>query len=100
MTVGPPVRVVLVLEGAARAGVPAGPGPVTVVHAPGNGDDTIVEVARSAAGLTTGGDRPVLDDRTVLVVTADRGLRARVAEVGATSVGPGWLWERIDPPAR
>ncbi len=100
----PRVRVVLVLEGAARSGVPAGPGPVTVVHAPGNGDDTIVEVARAevaraevavaADGVTTGGDR------SVLVVTADRGLRARITQVGASSVGPGWLWERIDPSRR
>jgi hypothetical protein len=69
------VDVVLVLEGAARAGVPEGQGPVSVVHAPASGDD---EIVRQAA---------VAD----LVITADRELRTRVAPVPST--GPSWVWE-------
>ncbi|SHM32307.1 hypothetical protein SAMN05443668_101300 [Cryptosporangium aurantiacum] len=68
-----PVRVVLVVEGAAR-GVTGVDG-VEVVSAPGSGDDTIVEVAASADG-------------PVWVVTADRALRERVRAVGAHVVGP------------
>ncbi len=78
--------VVLVLEGAARAGVPAGrEGHVLTVHAGGHGDDTIVAEARSAVDA---GHR-------VSVVTADRELRARVTADGATVVGPSWLHDRI-----
>ncbi|MGW6544231.1 NTP pyrophosphohydrolase [Streptomyces massasporeus] len=69
-----PVEVVLVVEGAAR-GVESVPG-VRVSSAPGSGDDHIVEVVASA------GDRPVL------VITADRELRGRVAELGADVAGP------------
>lgn len=77
-------RVVLVLEGKARAGVPAGDnGPVTTRHAPGSGDDEIVAVCEEHAG----------DE--VTLVSADRGLRARVTTVGASYVGPGWLLERL-----
>ena len=74
-------RVVLVLEGAARPGVPQGiVGVLETVHAPGSGDDEVVaQVARAAV------------DRRVTVVTADRGLRTRVAAHGAHVVGPGWL---------
>ena len=74
-------RVVLVLEGAARPGVPQRTvGVLETVHAPGSGDDEVVaQVARAAV------------DRRVTVVTADRGLRARVAAHGAHVVGPGWL---------
>lgn len=72
--VGGPVEVVLVTEGAAR-GVPAVPG-VRVAEAPGSGDDLVAELAAAAEG------------RHCLVVTADRGLRARVEAVGARCVGP------------
>lgn len=78
--------VVLVLEGAARRGWPAGEdGAIHTVHAPGSGDDAIVEEvrARSAAG-----------DEGV-VVTADRALRERVAAAGGSSVGPSWLLARV-----
>jgi hypothetical protein len=72
-----PGDVVLVLEGAARRGVPAGPSAgLRVVHADGSGDDAIVDVVAAA------GDRPVT------VVTSDRGLRARVAALGAATTGP------------
>jgi hypothetical protein len=70
----PPVEVVLVVEGAAR-GVAAVPG-VRVVAAPGSGDDAIVAVVR---------DRPPGQD--CLVVTSDRGLRERVARLGARVAG-------------
>ncbi|WP_114560310.1 hypothetical protein [Desertihabitans aurantiacus] len=76
--------VVLVLEGRAREGAPAGrAGAVEVVHASGEGDDTVVAevVAAGGAGVT--------------VVTADRGLRARVVAAGAAVQGPGWLLDRI-----
>jgi hypothetical protein len=71
---GGPLEVVLVVEGAAR-GVTAVP-EVRVVPAPGSGDDTITELAAAAA------------PRPCLVVTADRGLRARVTAHGATVTGP------------
>jgi len=70
-----PVEVVLVVEGQARhtEGVPG----VRVEPAPGSGDDEIVAVvAREGAG------------RRVVVVTADRGLRARVTALGAEVRGP------------
>ena len=76
----PPVTVVL--EGQARAGadeeVADG---VEVVHAPGEGDDTIARLA--AAG------------RDVIVVTADRGLAERVRAAGAGVVGPNWLLDQV-----
>jgi uncharacterized protein YaiI (UPF0178 family) len=63
----------LVLEGQAKAGVPAGiDGCVTTVHAPREGDATI-------AGLAGPG---------VTVVTSDRGLAQRCRDAGAEVVGP------------
>ncbi|MEE1926790.1 NTP pyrophosphohydrolase [Streptomyces sp. TRM 70351] len=68
-------EVVLVVEGAAR-GVTSVPG-VRVVAAPGSGDDAMVDlVAAEGAG------------RRCVVVTADRGLRRRVTELGAEVTGP------------
>ncbi|ANH94039.1 MULTISPECIES: hypothetical protein [unclassified Streptomyces] len=69
-----PVEIVLVVEGAAR-GVRPVPG-VRVEAAPGSGDDLVVALVEEAAG------------RPVLVVTADRELRRRVAERGAEVTGP------------
>lgn len=69
-----PVEIVLVVEGAAR-GVESVPG-VRVESAPGSGDDHMVALVAGA------GDRPVL------VVTADRELRRRVAALGAEYTGP------------
>ena len=74
LAVDPELTVVLVLEGAARSGPPEAPGALTVVHAPGSGDD---EIVRQSAGAD-------------LVVTADRELRGRVAPVACT--GPSWAW--------
>lgn len=72
---------VLVLEGAARAGVPEGvSGEVRVVHAPGSGDDALVALAAPDAVL----------------VSADRRLRERCEARGATCLGPGGLLARLD----
>ncbi|MEU5388031.1 NTP pyrophosphohydrolase [Kitasatospora cineracea] len=73
-----PLAVVLVVEGAAR-GVEGVPG-VRVVSAPGSGDDRIVELVAAEAAAAPG--------RRLLVVTADRGLRARVTALGAEPLGP------------
>jgi hypothetical protein len=79
-------EVVLVLEGAAKGGLPAGrTGHVRVVHAPREGDDAIVAAARTAAG----------SGARVTVVTADRFLRARVEGVGALALGPSWLLDQL-----
>ena len=94
---------VLVLEGQARAAVAlladelneldekldekldgraAGePALVRLVSVPGSGDDTIGSVVADA----------VARDESCLVVTADRELRRRCEELGASVVGPGWL---------
>ncbi|MGW2519031.1 NTP pyrophosphohydrolase [Streptomyces sp. NPDC001617] len=69
-----PVEIVLVVEGAAR-GVETVPG-VRVESAPGSGDDRMVELVAGAG------------ERAVLVVTADRELRRRVRELGASVAGP------------
>ena len=79
-------RVIVVVEGAARAAArDATPEPIGVVSAPGSGDDTLVEVATNAA-----------KSATTVVITADRGLRARLDRVGALSVGPSWLISLVD----
>ncbi|WP_174184283.1 hypothetical protein [Nocardia barduliensis] len=85
-----PAEVVVVLEGAARAAVDAADqqaGGVRVVRADGSGDDAIVAVV--SAARAEDGSRPIT------VVTADRGLRDRVATLGAGVVGPGWLLDRL-----
>jgi hypothetical protein len=75
--------VVVVVEGRARtAAVPEG---IRVVLAPGSGDDALAAVA---AELVAAGE-------SVLVVTADRGLRARLP-AGVPVVGPGWLLDRLE----
>ncbi len=71
-------HVIVVVEGQATA-VPDVAG-IEVVRAPRDGDTTIVDVA---AGL----------DRPAVVVTADRGLRARL---DVPTVGPRWLWDLLD----
>lgn len=70
----PEFDLVLVLEGAARAGRGAGrSGRVDIVHAPGSGDD---EIVRRSVGAD-------------LVITSDRELRRRIAPIA--SEGPRWL---------
>jgi rRNA-processing protein FCF1 len=77
--------VTVVLEGQFRRGAAADDdGGVTVVHAPGEGDDTIAALAGAH------------DDTAVVVVTADRGLAERVRAAGGTVVGPRWLLDRLD----
>jgi predicted RNA-binding protein with PIN domain len=80
-------ELVLVVEGAAKAGVrPGRDGHVRTVHARGSGDDTIVEETRAA---TERGDR-------VVVITADRFLRSRVEGLGAIAMSPSWLLDQLD----
>ncbi|MFF9897796.1 NTP pyrophosphohydrolase [Streptomyces longispororuber] len=68
-----PLDVVLVVEGQARGVAPV-PG-VRVEAARGSGDDRIVELVAEMPA-------------PCVVVTADRGLRARVTPLGATCLGP------------
>ena len=76
--------VIVVLEGAARAGVEGGTADgVTVLLAPGSGDDMLADFAAKAS------------DRTITLVTADRELRRRVEALGAEVIGPGWLLELL-----
>ncbi|QJY48507.1 hypothetical protein [Pseudonocardia broussonetiae] len=72
----------LVLEGAARAADPDPHPRLRVVRAAADGDGAIVDVVRA---LGAG----------VLVVTADRGLAARVAAEGARTVGPSALLDAL-----
>ena len=79
--------VTIVLEGRARSGSDeTSIDGVEVVHAPGEGDDTIATVAASAASAASG---------DVVVVTADRALAVRVRTAGATVVGPRWLLDQL-----
>jgi hypothetical protein len=72
---GPPLDVLLVVEGVSR-GVPAIDG-VRVLSAPRSADDAIVELLEQE-----------LPDRIRVVVTADRELRDRVRRLGAEVLGP------------
>ncbi|HEX2192066.1 MAG TPA: hypothetical protein VHH09_02650 [Acidimicrobiales bacterium] len=76
--------VVVVLEGQARQGVQEGvDGGVEVVHAPGEGDDTLASIAAAAT-------------EPVVLVSADRALADRCRAAGAEVVGPSWLLDRLD----
>ena len=70
--VGAPVT--LVVEGKARDGVASGDAGdgIAVVHAPRSGDDTIAEISAVHGTAAT-------------VVTADRGLAARVRQSGSSA---------------
>jgi hypothetical protein len=77
---------VLVVEGRARDAAAvlageAGPAGVRIVSAPGSGDDAIAAVVAEAAAAA----------QSCLVVTADRELRQRCEDLGASVVGPVWL---------
>ena len=75
---------VVVLEGVARQGAKEGcDDGVTVVHAPGEGDETLVALAAAST-------------EPVTLVSADRELGERCRAVGADVVGPGWLLDRLD----
>jgi hypothetical protein len=76
--------VIVVLEGQARRGVGEGVADgVEVVHAAGEGDDTLADIAAAAPGPLT-------------LVTADRQLANRVRRSGVEVVGPTWLLDRLD----
>jgi rRNA-processing protein FCF1 len=76
--------VTLVLEGQGREGADeADVDGVEVVHAPGEGDDTIAAIAVTNA------------HRDVVVVTADRQLADRVRAANAEVVGPSWLLDQL-----
>lgn len=82
-------EVVLVLEGQARPGVPAGRAGsddgVHTVHAPADGDQTIADLVAAS----------VAEGEEVVVVTADRALTERVVEAGAQVLRPGRLLDRL-----
>jgi 8-oxo-dGTP diphosphatase len=89
-------QAVVVVEGAARSaaervGADADDARVQVLAAPCSGDDAIVEAVEAV------GDGRV---SRVLVVTADRELRARCEAVGAVPVGPSWLRGLMDAVSR
>lgn len=76
-------ELVVVVEGKAR-GLEEDDSGIRVVAADGSADDAIVElVSDPPPGVR------------YLVVTADRGLRARVGAVGAAVVGPRWLLDQV-----
>jgi hypothetical protein len=72
----------LVLEGQAKAAEAPDVPRLTVVRAPGSGDETIVNLVRSVPG-----------DR--IVVTADRELRGLCEAEGAIVHGPRWLAHQL-----
>lgn len=90
--------VLVVLEGRAR-GAQAGELPgapdrsgegedtLSVVRAPGSGDDRIVELVAEAEAMSDG----------VTVVTSDRGLMGRVQAHGAAIARPSAFWAKIGP---
>lgn len=78
-----PRPVVMVVEGAARRGVGEGIADgVEVVHAPGEGDDTLASIAAAAT-------------EPVTLVSADRGLRERVRRPQVEVVGPRGLLDQL-----
>jgi hypothetical protein len=80
-----PQPVVVVLEGKSRAGVETGvTDGLTVLHAPGSGDDQLIDVVAHTA------------DQAVTLVTADRELRRRAEALGATVQGPGWFLDLLE----
>ena len=56
---------------------------VTVVHAQGSGDDTLIAVTTDTT-------------RQVTLVSADRALRQRAEALGADVASPGWLIDLLD----
>jgi hypothetical protein len=80
-------QVVLVLEGAAKAGVPAGrDGDVRTVHAPRDGDSALLEEVR----------RSIAAGSAVTVITSDRVLAVRSEGLGARAMSSGWLLDALD----
>jgi hypothetical protein len=56
---------------------------VTVLHAPGSGDDTLLAAIADAESLVT-------------LVSADRALCQRARGLGADVARPGWLIDLLD----
>ena len=78
--------VTIVLEGRFKAGAgEAEMDGVAIVHATGEGDDTIVTLAEA--------------NHDVVVVTADRELSDRVRAANAEVVGPNWLLDQLSGPS-
>ena len=95
-------EVLLVLEGRARDGrSPGEDRNVLTVHASGSGDDTIVGAVTERLGPSAdptgdpGADADSPGSPSVVVVTADRGLRARVEAAGGATKGPSWLLDQL-----
>lgn len=88
---GATTDITVILEGAARPAADAitSTPSLQVVLAPHSGDDTIVDVVVDAFTHNP--------TRDLTVVTADRGLRARVEPLGARTTGPSTLYALIDP---
>jgi hypothetical protein len=80
--------VVVVLEGKARGGVEPGMADgVTVLHAPGSGDDMLLAVIAEVTGPIT-------------LVSADREFRQRAEVFGADVARPGWFIDLLDTDQR
>lgn len=80
-------EIVLVLEGKAKGGVPAGrDAHLRTVHAPRDGDSALSKEATAAR--ERGHD--------VVVITADRGLQMRVEGLGCRVMSPTWLLAVIE----
>jgi ribose 1,5-bisphosphokinase PhnN len=74
----------VVLEGKARGGVEPGvTDGVTVLHASGSGDDSLLAVTAEATDQVT-------------LVSADRALCQRAEDLGAEVARPGWLIDLVD----
>jgi hypothetical protein len=98
------VAVVAVVEGAARAATdPVDAPALSVVRAVADGDAAIAEAAATAVAASraqastqdTGADGAPRPRPGVVVVTADRGLRARLPATAVTA-GPRWLLDALD----
>lgn len=80
-------EIAFVVEGEARALDDGAAGEsVSIIRAPGEGDDTIVEEAARRAA----------DGQKVFVVTSDRELRSRIETVGANVASVRWLRDLLE----
>jgi hypothetical protein len=76
--------IVVVLEGKSCSGIePGSADGISVLHAPGSGDDMLVAVISDVSDQVT-------------LVTADRALKARAEALGAEVVGPSWLIDKLE----
>ena len=75
-------EIFLILEGKAKAGAPKGrDGHLHTIHAPKDGDSTIVEQTKLARAKNA----------QVVVITADRALQSQVEFLGSRTMSPSWL---------